>query len=260
MRIAIAGKGGSGKTTIAGTLARVLAQSGRPVVAIDADTNPNLSMTLGVPADAATRITSLPRSLMTKETQPDGTVTSRFTGDALAVLRDYGTVAPDNIQLLVMGAVGHAGVGCMCGAHATVRGLLGELASGSALDASDLIVDMEAGLEHMSRGTGRHVSSFIAVLEPYYRSMETVRRISELAAELGIGDVQVVTNKVRNDEDRTVLGAYCAAHNLRVIGEIPYDTSLLDAERAARPPVDFAPDSPAVNAVRALAAHLTRVS
>lgn len=144
----------------------------------------------------------------------------------------------------------------MCGAHATVRGLLGELVARSALDRRDLVVDMEAGLEHLSRGTGRHVSKFIAVLEPYYRSMETVRRITDLARELGIGEVQVVTNKIRTDEDRAVIRAYCETHALTVVGEVPYDPALLDAERAARPPVEFAPDAPAVAAVRALAARL----
>lgn len=144
----------------------------------------------------------------------------------------------------------------MCGAHATVRGLLGELVARSALDDRDLIVDMEAGLEHLSRGTGRHVSRFVAVLEPYYRSMETVRRITDLARELGIGDVHVVTNKIRNDEDRDVIRAYCDAHDLPVIGEVPYDTQLLDAERAARPPIEYRPDAPAIQAIRALAARL----
>ena len=145
----------------------------------------------------------------------------------------------------------------MCGAHATVRGLLGELVARSALDDRDLIVDMEAGLEHLSRGTGRHVSRFIAVLEPYYRSMETVRRIVDLARELGVGDVRVVTNKIRNDADRDVIRAYCDTHHLAVIGEIPWDPSLVDAERAGRPPVDAAPDSMAVRAIRALATSLS---
>lgn len=111
MRLAIAGKGGSGKTTIAGTLARVLAQQGRQVIAVDADTNPNLSTTLGVAADAATKIASLPRSLVSKQTQADGTVVSVFTADPLEVLREYGAPAPDDVQLLVMGAVGHGGAG-----------------------------------------------------------------------------------------------------------------------------------------------------
>ena len=145
----------------------------------------------------------------------------------------------------------------MCGAHATVRGLLGELVARSALDTQDLVVDMEAGLEHLSRGTGRHVSRFIAVLEPYYRSMETVRRIGDLARELGIGEMQVVTNKIRNDEDRAVIRGYCATHGLAIIGEVPYDPTLLDAERAARPPIDYAPDAPAIRALRELAARLT---
>jgi CO dehydrogenase maturation factor len=111
LRLAIAGKGGSGKTTIAGTLARLLAQQGRRVLAVDADTNPNLSVTLGVPADRATQITSLPRSLMERQTQPDGSVKPIFVGDALRVVDDYGAMAPDGVRLLVMGAVGHGGAG-----------------------------------------------------------------------------------------------------------------------------------------------------
>lgn len=111
LRLAIAGKGGSGKTTISGTLARLLAQQGRRVLAVDADTNPNLSVTLGVPADRATQITSLPRSLMERQTQPDGTVKPVFVGDALRVIEDYGADAPDGVRLLVMGAVGHGGAG-----------------------------------------------------------------------------------------------------------------------------------------------------
>ncbi len=111
VRIAIAGKGGSGKTTIAGTLARLLAQQGRQVLAVDADTNPNLSTTLGVPADHATRITSLPRSLMEKQTQPDGTMKAVFVADPMDVLAQYGVDAPDGVRLLVMGAVGHGGAG-----------------------------------------------------------------------------------------------------------------------------------------------------
>ena len=143
----------------------------------------------------------------------------------------------------------------MCGAHATVRGFLGELVERSA-SAYDIIVDMEAGLEHLSRGTGRHVSRFLAVVEPYYRSMETARRIAVLARELGVDDVGAVINKVRNDADREAVRAYCEATGLRVIAESPNDLTLADAERANRPPVDFNPEAPAVNAVRALTRQL----
>ena len=143
----------------------------------------------------------------------------------------------------------------MCGAHATVRGFLGELVARSEQDR-DIVVDMEAGLEHLSRGTGQHVSQFLAVVEPYYRSMETARRIVELAAELGIPNVRAVVNKVRNDADREAVAAFCAAHNMAIAAEVPYDPVLADAERVAVPPIDFAPNAPAVAAIRALAESL----
>ncbi len=111
MRLAIAGKGGSGKTTIAGTLARLLAQRGRPVVAVDADTNPNLSTTLGIEAERAQQIVALPRTLLRRDQQPDGTITSTFLRDPLDVLEEYGAQGPDGVRLVVMGAVGHGGAG-----------------------------------------------------------------------------------------------------------------------------------------------------
>lgn len=111
MRIAIAGKGGSGKTTISGTLARLLAQVGRQVVAVDADTNPNLATTLGLQPDRVKEIVALPRSLLKRETQPDGSITSTFLRDPMDVLAEFGMRAPDGVQLIVMGAVGHGGAG-----------------------------------------------------------------------------------------------------------------------------------------------------
>jgi CO dehydrogenase maturation factor len=115
---------------------------------------------------------------------------------------------------------------------------------------------MEAGLEHLSRGTGRHVSRILAVTEPYYRSMETARRIKQLASELGVEDVQAVTNKIRNDADREAVNSFCASHAIPVIGEIPYDENMASAERAGRAPLDFNADAPAVRAIRQLAETL----
>jgi CO dehydrogenase maturation factor len=111
MRIAIAGKGGSGKTTIAGTLARILAREGRQVVAVDADSNPNLAATLGIPAAQAQEVVSLPRTLMERQTQPDGSTRVVFAADPEEVLRQYGATGPDGIRLLIMGRVGHGGAG-----------------------------------------------------------------------------------------------------------------------------------------------------
>jgi len=135
--------------------------------------------------------------------------------------------------------------------------LIGELVRKDDADR-DIIVDMEAGLEHLSRGTGKSLSRFVATIEPYYRSMEVAKRVAALASELGIGDVLAVANKVRDDGDRRAIAEFCAAHSLRLAGEIPYDSSLLDAERAGRTPIDFNPDGPAVKAIERLAATLSQ--
>lgn len=252
MRIAIAGKGGTGKTTISGTLARVLARRGRNVLAVDADTTPNLGVILGLSPEGAQAARDLPRNMMERQAQPDGSVKSVFTADSDAIIDDYATSGPDGVRLLVMGKVDHAGAGCLCGAHAAVRGLLGELVRKDDPDR-DVIVDMEAGLEHLSRGTGRHLSRFVATIEPYYRSMEVARRVSNLASELGITDVLAVSNKVRDDGDRRAIADFCTAHGIRLVCEIPYDPSVVEAERAGQTPIDFAPNSPAVRAIGQLA-------
>lgn len=143
----------------------------------------------------------------------------------------------------------------MCSAHATVRGLLGEIVARGDGDRH-IIVDMEAGLEHLSRGTGRHVARLVAVLEPYYRAMETARSVTALAAELGVSDVVVVANKVRDDDDRQAIADFCRAHGMRLIGAVPYDPAMADAERRGGAPIDLAGDSRAVQAIAALAAAL----
>ncbi|MDQ3697520.1 MAG: hypothetical protein M3373_05780 [Gemmatimonadota bacterium] len=120
-----------------------------------------------------------------------------------------------------------------------------------------VIVDMEAGLEHLSRGTGRHVSRLVAVLEPYYRSMETARNVTALARELGISDVVAVANKVRDAADSSAIADFCRAHEMRLVGEVPYDSGLVEAERRGGAPIDTAPNSPAVRAIERLAGPLS---
>ncbi len=137
-----------------------------------------------------------------------------------------------------------------------MRGLIGELVRKDD-DDRDIIVDMEAGLEHLSRGTGRNLSRFVATIEPYYRSMEVAKRVAALAAELGIGEVLAVANKIRDEGDRKAITEFCAAHSLKLAGEIPFDPSLLEAERAGKTPIDFNPDGPAVKAIEKLAARLS---
>src|SRR5919199_4932948 len=106
----------------------------------------------------------------------------------------------------------------MCRAHAQVRHVIGALLEQSA---AATIVDMEAGLEHLSRGTGRHVDTLLVTLEPYYKSLETARRCAELAREIGIPRVLGVANKTRDDEDRAAIRGFAARHDLPLAADVP---------------------------------------
>lgn len=123
-------------------------------------------------------------------------------------------------------------------------------------NGEDVVLDMEAGLEHLGRGTGRYVDAMLAAIEPYYRSLETGRRVAELADELGISRTFAVANKIRDDSDRDAVGDFCERHGLEVLAWIPYDRSLVEAEREGRAPMDYDADSPAVAAIRDIAGDL----
>ncbi|MBA2318597.1 MAG: P-loop NTPase [Euzebyales bacterium] len=249
MRIALAGKGGAGKTTIAATLARLLASDGFDVVAIDADSNPNLASALGVATDDANQA---PHAL------PSSIVSRRLDGPGLkdgvdAVLAAHGVVAPDGVRLAHMGMPAHADEGCMCAAHATVSSLLADLGD---RPRGMTIVDMEASPEHLSRGTARHVDLLLLVAEPYYRALETARRLAALAAQLPIARVAVVANKVRGEADGEVITAFCERHDLELLAVVPWGEEVLDADAARQPLVEAAASGPVVAAVRRLVAAL----
>ena len=255
MRIAVAGKGGTGKTTIAGILTRILARAGRPVVAVDADTNPNLAAMVGLEPEAAGRLEGLPTGLLDR-VEVNGEWRTILTRPAEDVVADHAVTGPDGVRVMLMGQVAHAGKGCMCRAHSSMRTFLEAIVQEPARDGEAVIMDMEAGLEHLSRGTGRHVDVMVAAVEPYYRALETGRRVVELARELGVGRIVAVANKVRDEADRDAVRAYLEGQGIESAGSIPFDPTLMEAERAGRAPFDHDPGSPAVVAVEALAGTL----
>lgn len=120
----------------------------------------------------------------------------------------------------------------------------------------DIVLDLEAGLEHLSRGTPRYVDTMVAVVEPYFRSLETGRRVVDLARELGVTTIGAVANKVRNDPDAEAIRTFCESHDIELLAMIPFDDGLIEAERAGQAPIDHDPGSPAVEAIRGLAASL----
>ncbi len=137
--------------------------------------------------------------------------------------------------------------------HATVRSIIE--AAGNA-DDEVCLLDTEASPEHLSRGTAKYADTMLAVVEPYFKSLETGRRMAVLARDLGIERVGLVANKIHDERDLAAVTEFAAKHDLTVTGVVPFDLSLPDAERAGVAPLDFAPDSPAVVAIGRLAEQL----
>ena len=122
------------------------------------------------------------------------------------------------------------------------------------------IIDMEASVEHMSRGTVRHVDTVLVVLEPYYRSLETAGRMVPLARGLGIQRVYGVANKLRSAADEAAVADYCAKHDIELVARIPFDEAIVEADRAGNALIDHRPDSPAMVAIRELAGRLIQAT
>ncbi|SNR81946.1 AAA family ATPase [Blastococcus mobilis] len=250
MRIALAGKGGAGKTTLSATLSLLAARGGRKVVAVDADANPNLAAALGA-APAAGRLQPVPVSLVSRRRGGTGLLEPVNT-----VLDRYAAAGPDGIRLLGMGGPAHADEGCLCAAHAVVSSVLEDLGAPGRL----VVVDMEASPEHLSRGTVRHVDAVLLVAEPYYRSLETVRRMSALVAELTVPYVAVVANKVRSTGDREAVEEFCARHGLAFAGAVPWSDAVGAADRARVAVADWPGTGDVLTAVQDVAASLGRIT
>lgn len=249
LRVAVAGKGGAGKTTLSSTMARLFARQGCDVIVVDGDSNPNVATALGIDRERAEAIEPLPMGLVSRKLNGNAALKE----PVMDIVSRYGGQAPDNVHVLKMAMPAHADEGCLCSAHATVSALLADI---EELDNTISILDLEASPEHLSRGTTRHVDVLLLVVEPYYRSFETARRMAALAAELPIKRVGVVANKLRSPDDASAIAEYCARHELTLEGELPWSTQVLDADKAEIPLIDFDPSSPVVAAVSKLADRL----
>jgi len=115
---------------------------------------------------------------------------------------------------------------------------------------------MEAGLEHLKRGTLEHADTLLIIIEPYFKSLEAAGRVVELARNLGVPTVYAVANKVQSARDETAIRSFCATKDLPVMAVVPLDDDVSEAERQGRAPIDFAPDAAAVAAIRGLARAL----
>jgi len=245
MKLAIAGKGGSGKTSISGTMARQLARDGHRVLAIDGDSNPNLALTLGIPAERMSAMPTLPTTLLKRT--PDG---AELTQTLDEIKASHSVTGPDGVELLVMAHPQHANTGCLCHMHATVRSIID---AASSDDKDVCLLDTEASPEHLSRGTALYADAMLAVVEPYFKSLETGRRMAVLAKDLGLEHVALIANKIRDPRDLEAVTAFADKHDLEMGGSVPFDDLFAEAERAGVAPLDVRPDAPAMHAIADIA-------
>ncbi len=251
MKIAISGKGGAGKTMLASYLSTVFVESGSSVLAIDADPNANLGAALGFhhPEDI------IPISEM-------GDLIEERTGARPGEVAPYFKLNPrvsdipekygaehDGIRLMVMGRLKKGGSGCYCPENALLDALVAHL----LLERDEIIImDMEAGVEHLGRGTAKAVDKMIIVVEPSKRSVETACRIRELARDIGLESIGVVGNKVRSEKDRESLVS--SMSDFEFLGFIPYDQAIIEADLAGSPLVDSS--QKVMSEVKSIAARL----
>ncbi len=238
MKIAISGKGGVGKTTVAALLARALQRRGRRVLAVDADPDANLALALGAGERAPQPLAERKALVEARTGVKPGSQGGYFRLNPLVDdLPDELSVELDGIHLLVMGGVATGGGGCICPESALVRALVTHL-----LLARDeaLVLDMEAGLEHLGRGTARAVDQLLVVVEPGRRAVATARQVQALAGDLGLERVLVVANKIHEPSDLEFLKAQLP--DLPVLGSLPADPRVVRADRMGRPAWSEAPE------------------
>ncbi|MDF1555117.1 MAG: carbon monoxide dehydrogenase accessory protein CooC [Deferrisomatales bacterium] len=238
MKIAISGKGGVGKTTLAGCLARYLADQGQVVLAIDADPDSNLPSAIGVPPERLAEVQPLAqiKELVAERTgaQP-GSFGGMFKlNPKVDDIPDTYSIMHKGIKLLTLGTVPLGGGGCLCPEGTLLRVLMKHL---MVRPGETVIVDMEAGLEHLARGSTENMNAFVVVVEPGQRSIQTAHQVRRLATDLGVRQVYVVGNKVADPSDRELIEQ--GVSPMPVLGHIGLLPSVREADKQGVSPYDL---------------------
>ncbi len=234
MKIAVAGKGGAGKTTVSGTIARVLARTGHDVLALDADANPMLGVSLGVGPEKTDLLLGVRQALEDGEIEHEPTIEG--------MVERFGADAPDGVRLVVASRIDNDSPGCQC-CGVSPDQLLRELEDGDRT----VICDLEAGLGTLSRLQPGNADVVLVVANPSAKALEVARRAVEIASDKT--EVIVLANRVRDDRDLETIREVIPDRELIVI---PEDPSIAMADRDGLAPIDLDPDSPGVLALAAL--------
>ena len=258
--IAVAGKGGTGKTTVCGMIIRYLTQQGRgPVLAIDADPSSNLNLVLGLPLDDKETVGYI-REGMLAQVQTNSSA-GVMQGGLISGLTKYDyfdyhirsiIVEGDDIDLLAMGRP--EGPGCYCPANNAMRIVIDRMSN----QYPYVVLDNEAGLEHLSRRTTRNIEHLLIVTDPSQRGLVAARRVAELVQELNIevGQTHLIVNRLPGGEMPPPLQTFADSIGVPILGIIPEDSTLREFEFSGRPLVELGDESPVYQAVAAMMAHL----
>ncbi len=259
LKIAVAGKGGVGKTTIAGALARLYARDGNNVIAVDADPDSNLASALDISKAEREKIIPLSQmyDLIEERTgvRPGESFGGMFKLNPKVndLLERYGLQGKDGVVLLVLGTIQNAASGCFCPENALLKGLMRHL----LLKKDDvLIMDMEAGIEHLGRGTAEKVDLLLVVVEPGQRSLETAAKVKELGSQLGIDGIGALLNKMRSTEEKEIVGQALKEIGIPLLGTIPYDESTAKSDLEGKA-LELRDDSELTSALRSAMETLT---
>jgi CO dehydrogenase maturation factor len=238
MKIAISGKGGVGKTTLAGVMARILASRGRKVLAIDADPDSNLASAIGLPKEALAKLSPIAAmtSMIEERTgSKKGTFGSMFKlNPKVDDLPDEMGVTYQGVKLLLLGSIPQGGGGCFCPENVLLKNLVRYLL---VQREEALIIDMEAGLEHLGRGSTGYVDALIIVVEPGQRAMNTAKQIKRLGEDLKIKNTMIVGNKVNSEEDRRLIEEQLS--DFPILGHMSFNPKVLQADREGKSPYDI---------------------
>ena len=250
MKIAVSGKGGVGKTLVAAGLAYAFAKGGFKTIAIDADPSPNLALTLGLTPEEAEKIVPISenKQLIESKTSTGYAGVYRLTFTVDDIVRDYSVKTPLGVNLILMGTVRSMGSGCTCPANAVVRSLLRHL----VVERDEAVVlDMEAGVEHMGRGTAQHVDTMLIVVNANMKALETAKRLHELSLQAGIKQVFLVGNKIENEAQRKTIENFAEKASMEVLEFIPFDQKIVEAEMLGETPLKYG-GSEAIKAIEKL--------
>ncbi len=238
MKIAVSGKGGVGKTLISAGLAKGFADRGLKTIAIDADSSPNLALTLGLSAEEARKITPISenKELVDSKTNTGYSGVYRLTFSVDDIVRDYSMMTPFGVNMMVMGTVQSMGSGCMCAPNAVIRELLRHL----IVERDEAVVlDMEAGVEHMGRGTAKHVDVLLVVADSNLKALEIAKRLKDLAEKSKIKQVYLIANRVMNDLQKNAIIAFAQKNEMNILDFVPFDQGVIEKDMQGVSPLSF---------------------